>query len=113
MAAPLPQGRANVPKCAIITALNGLQTPDLLTFATVLRQLPHGARAPLEYLTFSERHRRKNAILHVDRQWCVLGIGVSTAALRKQCLAYSACSLGQPPVCTVHLAQEPVLARMT
>ncbi|GIL73118.1 hypothetical protein Vretimale_4727 [Volvox reticuliferus] len=62
-------GRANVPKCAIITALNGKPTPDLRTFATVLRTLPHGARAPLEYLTFSERHRRKNAILHVDRQW--------------------------------------------
>ncbi|EFJ52115.1 trypsin family [Volvox carteri f. nagariensis] len=62
-------GRANVPKCAIITALNGKPTPDLITFATVLRTLPHGARAPLEYLTFSERHRRKNAILHVDRQW--------------------------------------------
>ncbi|GLC44411.1 hypothetical protein PLESTB_000472500 [Pleodorina starrii] len=62
-------GRANVPKCAIITALNGKPTPDLITFATVLRALPHGARAPLEYLTFSERHRRKNAILHVDRQW--------------------------------------------
>ncbi|KAG2499918.1 hypothetical protein HYH03_002205 [Edaphochlamys debaryana] len=62
-------GRANVPKCAIITALNGKPTPDLITFAAVLRTLPHGARAPLEYLTFSERHRRKNAILHVDRQW--------------------------------------------
>ncbi|GFR40978.1 hypothetical protein Agub_g1643, partial [Astrephomene gubernaculifera] len=62
-------GRSNVPKCAIITALNGKPTPDLLTFATVLRTLPHGARAPLEYFTFSERHRRKNAILHVDRQW--------------------------------------------
>lgn len=65
------QGRANVPKCAIITGLNGKPTPDLITFATVLRTLPHGARAPLEYLTFGERHRRKNAILHVDRQWCV------------------------------------------
>ncbi|PNW85316.1 hypothetical protein CHLRE_03g180650v5 [Chlamydomonas reinhardtii] len=62
-------GRANVPKCAIITGLNGKPTPDLITFATVLRTLPHGARAPLEYLTFGERHRRKNAILHVDRQW--------------------------------------------
>ncbi|KXZ56802.1 hypothetical protein GPECTOR_1g722 [Gonium pectorale] len=35
-------GRANVPKCAIITALNGRPTPDLATFATVLRTLPHG-----------------------------------------------------------------------
>ncbi len=83
-----------MPKCAIITALNGLQTPDLITFATVLRQLPHGARAPLEYLTFSERHRRKNAILHVDRQWCVLGIGVPTATLCIRRLHRSAFSVG-------------------
>lgn len=62
-------GRANVPKHAIITALNSVATPDLQSFAAVLRGLAHGARVPLEYYTFSERHRRKNAILHVDRQW--------------------------------------------
>jgi hypothetical protein len=59
-----------VPKAAIITALDSSPTPDLDAFAAVLRRLPHGARTPLEYFTFSERHRRKNAILHVNRQWC-------------------------------------------
>ncbi len=59
-----------MPKAAIITALDSSPTPDLDAFAAVLRRLPHGARTPLEYFTFSERHRRKNAILHVNRQWC-------------------------------------------
>ncbi|KAF5839291.1 hypothetical protein DUNSADRAFT_1164 [Dunaliella salina] len=62
-------GRAGLPKCAIITALDGKPTPDLATFAALLRLQPHGARTPLEYYTFGERHRRKNAILHIDRQW--------------------------------------------
>jgi hypothetical protein len=63
------QGRALVPKHAIITALDGKPTPDLLSFASVLRNLPHGARVPLEYLVFSDRHRKKNTLLFVDRQW--------------------------------------------
>lgn len=43
--------------------------PDLESFARVMRGLAHGARTPLEYYTFSERHRRKNVIMHMDRQW--------------------------------------------
>jgi hypothetical protein len=58
-------GRAAVPKFAIITSLAGVSTPDLMTFASVLCSLPHGARTPLEYYTFSERHRRKTSILQV------------------------------------------------
>lgn len=58
-------GRAAVPKFAIITSLAGVATPDLMTFASVLCGLPHGARTPLEYYTFSERHRRKSSILQV------------------------------------------------
>jgi hypothetical protein len=54
---------------AIITSLAGIATPDLQAFARVLSTLPHGTRVPLEYYTFSERHRRKSSILQVDRQW--------------------------------------------
>lgn len=61
--------RAGIPKHAIITSLQGKPTPDLCTFASVLRGLSHGARVPLEYFTFGERHRRKSVLLHVDRQW--------------------------------------------
>lgn len=58
-------GRAAVPKFAIITTLAGTATPDLVTFCSVLSSLQHGARVPLEYYTFSERHRRKSSILQV------------------------------------------------
>ncbi|KAL6760325.1 hypothetical protein V8C86DRAFT_2557091 [Haematococcus lacustris] len=62
-------GRSALPKHAIITALAGQPTPDLLSFARVLRGLPHGARTPLEYFTHKDRNRRLHAILHMDRQW--------------------------------------------
>lgn len=51
---------------AIITFLAGTPTPDLMTFASVLCSLQHGVRVPLEYYTFSERHRRKSTILQVS-----------------------------------------------
>ena len=31
--------------------------------------LAHGQRAPLEFFTFGERHRRKAAIFHTDWAW--------------------------------------------
>jgi S1-C subfamily serine protease len=62
-------GRAGVPKHAVVTSLAGKATPDLASFAAALRELPHGKRAPLEYVTFGDRHRRKAAILQMDRQW--------------------------------------------
>jgi hypothetical protein len=62
-------GKAGIPKHAIITGLDGKPTPDLEAFAAVLRSLPHRARVPLEFYTFQERHRKKNALLQVDRQW--------------------------------------------
>ncbi|GBF93978.1 protease Do-like [Raphidocelis subcapitata] len=61
--------RASVPKGAIITALDGAPTPDLEAFAAALRRQPHNARVPLEFYTFNERHRKRSAILQVDRQW--------------------------------------------
>ncbi|KAK9843749.1 hypothetical protein WJX81_004878 [Elliptochloris bilobata] len=61
--------RAGVPKHAIITQLAGTKTPDLATFAAVLRGLAHGMRVPLRYFVFSERHRSRSALLHVDRAW--------------------------------------------
>ncbi len=61
--------RAHIPKHAIITALAGKPTPDLATFTAVLRTLPHAVKAPLEYFSFAERHRKRNALLTMDRQW--------------------------------------------
>jgi hypothetical protein len=49
--------RAHIPKHAIITALAGTPTPDLASFAAALRALPHAAKVPLQYFTFTERQR--------------------------------------------------------
>jgi hypothetical protein len=62
--------RAGVPEHAIITSLANSPTPDLETFARVLQQQPQGAQVPVQYYTFSDRHRRRNGILHVDKTWC-------------------------------------------
>jgi hypothetical protein len=72
-------GRAAIPKYALITSLDGVPTQDLHSFALVLRSLQHGARVPLEYITFGERHRRKSAILQVCC-CCCMGYGVSRSA---------------------------------
>lgn len=64
--------RGSVPKGAIITKLAGNATPDMAAFAAALGALRHGQRVPLQYFLFSERHRQKTAILHVDHRWCAL-----------------------------------------
>ncbi|GMH38408.1 hypothetical protein BSKO_06292 [Bryopsis sp. KO-2023] len=61
--------RAEVPKNAVITKLDGIETPNLETFAGILKRLEHGERVSVEYYTFYERHRRQNSILQMDRQW--------------------------------------------
>jgi hypothetical protein len=66
----LPPAPPQVPKHAIITSLARQPTPDLAVFATVLRGQPDGARVPLQYRTFGERHRLQTAVLCVDRKWC-------------------------------------------
>ena len=48
----------------------GTKTPDLATFAAVLQRLAHGARVPLRYFVFSDRHRSRSGLLTVDRAWC-------------------------------------------
>ena len=48
----------------------GTKTPDLATFAAVLQRLAHGARVPLRYFVFSDRHRARSGLLTIDRAWC-------------------------------------------
>lgn len=60
-------GKANIPKHAIVTSLAGNPTPDLDAFRAAMRRLAHGVRVPIEYLTFSERHRTKTSLLQVRR----------------------------------------------
>ena len=61
--------RAAVPKYAIITKLATKPVENIATFVQVLTRLQHGARVPIEYFTFSERHRRRTSIFYVDWQW--------------------------------------------
>ena len=60
---------AGVPKHSVLTSLAGTATPDVATFARVLADLPSGARPVLQYFAVADRHRKKNAVLHLDLTW--------------------------------------------
>ena len=62
-------GQAEVPKHSILTSLNGVQTPDMASFTSVLSSLAQGTTCTLQYFTMAERHRKKSAVLHVDYTW--------------------------------------------
>ena len=62
-------GKAGCPKHAVITAVRGILTPTLDAFIAVLLTLHHGERVPMEFFTFDDRHRRKQAILMMDFNW--------------------------------------------
>jgi len=47
----------------------GTPMPDLAAFAAALQRLAPGARVPLRYFVFTERHRMRTAILHVASTW--------------------------------------------
>ena len=62
-------GQAAVPKQSILTSLAGVPTPDLDSFLNVLQGLQPGSRPTLQYFTPTDRHRKKNAVLHLDYTW--------------------------------------------
>ncbi|KAL6507479.1 Protease Do-like 7 [Orobanche gracilis] len=51
--------RAAVPRHAIIKKFAGEDISRIEDFISVLSRLPRGARVPLEYISYSDRHRRK------------------------------------------------------
>lgn len=51
--------RAGVPRHAIIKKLAGEDISRLEDFINVLSKLSKGARVPLEYIIYTDRHRRK------------------------------------------------------
>ncbi|KAJ7570151.1 hypothetical protein O6H91_01G108300 [Diphasiastrum complanatum] len=62
--------RAGVPKHAIIKKLAGEETSVLDDFIAVYSKLSRGARVPLEFLTYVDRHRSKSVLVTVDRhEW--------------------------------------------
>lgn len=62
--------RAGVPRHAIIKKFAGEEISRLDDLIAVLSKLSRGARVPLEYISYMDRHRRKSVLVTVDRhEW--------------------------------------------
>lgn len=62
--------RAGVPRHAIIKKFAGEEILRLEDLIILLSKLSRGARVPLEYISYMDRHRRKSVLVTVDRhEW--------------------------------------------
>ncbi|XP_041003350.1 protease Do-like 7 [Juglans microcarpa x Juglans regia] len=62
--------RAGVPRHAIIKKFAGEEISCLEELIAVLFKLSRGVRVPLEYISYTDRHRRKSVLVTVDRhEW--------------------------------------------
>ncbi|XP_057752867.1 protease Do-like 7 isoform X1 [Arachis stenosperma] len=62
--------RAGVPRHAIIKKFAGEEISCVEELISVLSNLSRGARVPLEYISYMDRHRRKSVLVTVDRhEW--------------------------------------------
>ncbi|XP_050227203.1 protease Do-like 7 [Mercurialis annua] len=62
--------RAGVPRHAIIKKFAGEEISRVDELICVLSKLAKGARVPLEYVSYTDRHRRKSVLVTVDRhEW--------------------------------------------
>ncbi|KAL9263118.1 Protease Do-like 7-like protein [Drosera capensis] len=62
--------RAGVPRHAIIKKFAGEEISSIKQLISVLSKLSRGARLPLEYVTYADRHRRKSVLVTIDRhEW--------------------------------------------
>ncbi|KAK7321506.1 hypothetical protein VNO77_32228 [Canavalia gladiata] len=62
--------RAGVPRHAIIKKMGGEEVSCIEELISVLAKLSRGARVPLEYVSYTDRHRRKSVLVTVDRhEW--------------------------------------------
>ncbi|XP_058087702.1 protease Do-like 7 isoform X2 [Magnolia sinica] len=62
--------RAGVPRHAIIKKFAGEGISHLDELISVLSKLSRGARVPLEYVSYTDRHRSKSVLVTVDRhEW--------------------------------------------
>lgn len=67
--------RAGVPKHAIIKKFAGEEISKLEDFISVLAKLSRGARVPLEYISYVDRHRKKVCCnLHFCRDTLCFGM---------------------------------------
>ena len=51
--------RAGVPRHAVIKKFAGEDVSDVNNFLSILSKLSRGVRVPLEFITYSDRHRNK------------------------------------------------------
>jgi pro-apoptotic serine protease NMA111 len=56
--------KAGVPRHAIIKKFAGEEISCLEDLTSVLSKLSRGARVPLEYISYADRHRRKVRLLY-------------------------------------------------
>ncbi|KAK8669564.1 hypothetical protein V6N13_106990 [Hibiscus sabdariffa] len=63
--------RAAVPRHAIIKKLAGEEISKLEDLISVLSKVPQGSRVPLEYISYTDRHRKKFVLVTIDRHECV------------------------------------------
>ncbi|GFY84765.1 DegP protease 7 [Actinidia rufa] len=62
--------RAGVPRHAIIKKFGGEEISRLEDLISVLSKLARGARVPLEYISYTDRHRRKSVLVTIDcHEW--------------------------------------------
>ncbi|XP_022771939.1 protease Do-like 7 [Durio zibethinus] len=62
--------RAGVPRHAIIKKFASEEISKLEDLISLLSKLSRGARVPLEYISYTDRHRRKSVLVTVDRhEW--------------------------------------------
>ncbi|XP_062150732.1 protease Do-like 7 [Alnus glutinosa] len=62
--------RAGVPRHAIIKKFAGEEISCLEELIAILFKLSRGARVPLEYISYMDRHRRKSVLVTIDRhEW--------------------------------------------
>ncbi|MCL7033809.1 hypothetical protein MKW94_021017 [Papaver nudicaule] len=62
--------RAAVPRHAIIKKFAGKEISQLDDLILVLSELSRGARVPLEYISYVDRHRSKSVLVTIDRhEW--------------------------------------------
>ncbi|KAI7749040.1 hypothetical protein M8C21_009946, partial [Ambrosia artemisiifolia] len=62
--------KAGVPRHSIIKRFANEDVSNLENFISVLSKLSRGARVPLEYINYKDRHRKKSVLVTVDRhEW--------------------------------------------
>ncbi|CAA6661246.1 unnamed protein product [Spirodela intermedia] len=62
--------RAGVPRHAIIKKFAGESISKMEDLLSVLAKLSKGARVPLEYVSYTDRHRNKSVLVTIDRhEW--------------------------------------------